>query len=35
MLIFDQAKELVKNCLDGGERYDFHSKPLVYIQDLE
>ena len=35
MLIFDQAKELVKNCLDGGELCDFHSKPLVYIQDLE
>ena len=31
MLISDQAKELVKKCLGGGELHWSFSKPLVYI----
>ena len=34
MLISDQAKDLVKNCVeDGGRMSPFH--PLVYIRDLK
>ena len=35
MLISEQAKDLVKNCVEGGGRDMFPFQPLVYIRDLE
>ena len=35
MLISDQAKELVKNCWEGGGGVLSPFQPLVYIRDLE
>ena len=34
MLISDQAKDLVKNCMEGGDCMS-PFQPLVYIRDLE
>ena len=34
MLISDQAKDLVKNCVEGGGCMS-PFQPLVYVQDLE
>ena len=34
MLISNQAKDLVKNCVEGGGRMS-PFQPLVYIRDLE
>ena len=34
MLVSDQAKDLVKNCLEGGGCMS-PFQPLVYIRDLE
>ena len=34
MLISEQAKDLVKNCVEGGGNMS-PFQPLVYIQDLE